>query len=362
MSEQQELAKREMLLNFMMDGIEIVSEVESGAIKEEVDELLGEEIETGKTIEQIAQELNIALPPDGVIQVVYPQKFISDTSELRRKLPLVPVDGEETTIGKMGVKVILKAVDDDKIILSDNLTHLDLLVYMGICTWIDRGIGQTKHDIAPEQRFFTPMIIYNCINPNNTKKLTESSPEIMEIKRSIDKLRHIKVIFDYSGFFKGKDGIERAAAFNKEDWFVNAAKATITVNGETLSGYQLNVVPPMYWASKQEVKQLATYDRKLLSTPTIRDTSGTATIALLKHDILAHIQTLKHKNGKRMNRKIKYTTLFERNGITIKDKHERKRRREQIKKYLDFLVQEGELTGYSEYKEGREFAGIEFYF
>lgn len=300
------------------------------------------------------------LPTDGVIQVEYPQKFISDTSELRRKLPLIPVDGEETTIGKMGVKVILKAIDDDKIILSDNLTHLDLLVYMGICTWIDRGIGKTKHDIAPEQRFFTPTIIYRCINPTDRKDLTENSPEVQEIKQSIDKLRHIKVTFDYSGFFKGKDGTNRAAAFNYEDWFVNAAKATITINGEILSGYQLNVVPPMYWASKQEVKQLTTYDRILLTAPTMRDSSNGSIVALLKHDILTHIQTLKHNNGRKLSKKIKYATIFERNGIVIKDKHERKRRRDQIKKYLDFLIQKGEIKGYKEYKDGREIAGIEF--
>ena len=352
-------AKKEALLNLLMDKIEIVEESEPDAIKNEIATLLEQDLDQGKTIDAIANDLDIQLPPDGVIQVEYPQKFISDTSDLRRKLPKIPIDGKETTVKSMGVKVVLKAIDDDKIVLSENLTHLDLLVYMGICTWIDRGIGADKHDIAPEQRFFTPSIIYKCINPNDRKDLTENSPEIIEIKRSIDKLRHIKVTFDYSGFFKGKNGAQIAAALNYEDWFVNAAKAEVSVNGETVSGYQLNVVPPMYWASKQNVKQLTSYDRKLLNAPMIKDLSSSNELSLLKHDILTHIQALKNNTSK-LSKKLSYEKLFERNGIVITDRSKKKRRRDQIKKYLDFLVQEGELKGYSEYKKGRTLEGIEF--
>lgn len=351
--------KKDALLNLLMDKIEIVEENEPSAIKNEIATLLEQDLDQGKTIDDIANDLDIQLPPDGVIQVEYPAKFISDTSELRRRLPHVPINGKITPVKKMGVTVVLKAIDDDKIVLSENLTHLDLLVYMGICTWIDSGIGVDEYDISDDRRFFTPSIIYKCINPTDRKDLTENSPEIMEIKRSIDKLRHIKVTFDYSGFFKGKNGAQIAAALNYEDWFVNAAKAEINVNGETVSGYKLNVVPPMYRASKQNVKQLTSYDRKLLNTPMIKDHSSTADLSLLKHDILTHIQALKNGTSK-LNHKIEYDTLFDRNGIIIKDKHQKKRRRDQIKKYLDFLVQEGEIKSYSEYKKGRTIIGIEF--
>lgn len=313
------------------------------------------------------QHIADLLPPvDAVIQVQYPAKFISDISELRRKLPRIPVDGEEATIGKMGVNVILKVIDDNSVILSDNISEFDLLVYSSICTWIDSGIGATAHEIAREKRFFTPGIIYKNFNPASVDdgRFTETSEEVEEVRKSIDKLRHIQIKLNYKGFINNAKNVKKAEKeerievhATKEDWFLNAAKKTVKVNGQVLYGYELNTVPPMYWQSKQVVKQLATYDRRLLVTPKIKDTSRSAVLAVLKHELLGHIQTLK-KNPK-LSRKLKYDTLFERCGIEVKDKHERKRRRDQIKKFLESLQLQGEISGFTEYKSGQTLAGIE---
>lgn len=292
------------------------------------------------------------------IEITYPPKFISDTSDLKRKLPKIPFDGIERSVKKMGVRVKLTPVEN--VSLSEPLTQMDLLVYMGICSWIDKGIGNDDHDIAPEKRYFSSTMIYRCINPTERKDLTPDSPEVKEVEKSIDKMCSINMTVNYDNFFTGKDKQTLVKKCNFSDRFISAAKIEATVNGHPMIIYKLRAVPPMYWASKQGVNQLASYERTLLEAPALKDTSGSATIALLKHDILTHIQTLKHNNGQKLNRKIKYSTIFERNGITIKDKHERKRRRDQIKKYLDVLIQKGEIKGYAEYKEGREFIGIEF--
>lgn len=313
------------------------------------------------------------LPPDGTIAVQYPAKFISDTSDLRRKLPLVPMadslSEEPNTIKKMeGVQVRLVPVNDDKVVLSENLTADDLLVYCGICTWIDSAIGETRHDIKQSQRFFTPSMIYNCINPagdNSDRHLNEDSPEVQAVKKSIDKLRHIKVYLNYSGFIQAN---KREKKENKEklvqayatydDWFINAAKVTVSVNGKTMSGYEINAVPPMYWASKKVTKQLATYERKLLKAPGLRDSSRSGDLNRLKHTILEHIATL--KSVAKMNKSIKYETLFEKAGIEVKDKAARARRRKQVKTFLDYQVQEKNIAGYVEYMNGSKCEGITF--
>lgn len=294
------------------------------------------------------------IPPDATIKVEYPAKFISDTSELRRKLPLMPIDGKPTTIKSMGVKVVLTPIDNNKIRLSRNLTPFDLLVYMGICTWIDSGIGIDEYDISDDRRFFTPSMIYKCINPTDRKDLTADSPEIKAVEESIEYMLDTNIDIDYS-----YSGYSKKIKANRRGRFINADNVTITANGETVKGYKLNVVPLMYWDSKQEIKQLTSYDRKLLNTPMIKDKSSVADLSLLKHDILTHIQALKNKTNK-LSKKISYDKLFERNGIVIQDRQQKKRRRDQIKKYLDFLVQEGELKGYSEYKKGCSIEGIEF--
>lgn len=313
------------------------------------------------------------LPPDGTISVQYPAKFISDTSELRRKLPLVPMaeslSEEPNRIKKMeGVQVRLVPIDDNKVILSENITADDLLVYCGICTWIDNAIGENRHDIKQSQRFFTPAMIYNCINPAGEKSdrhLDENSPEIEAVRKSIDKLRHIKIYLNYSGFIQAKKGSDKESkeklvkAFGTyDDWFINAAKVTISVNGKTLSGYEINAVPPMYWASKKVTKQLATYERKLLKAPGLRDSSRSGDLNRLKHTILEHITTL--KSVPKMTKSIKYETLFDKAHIEIKDKAARTRRRKQVKKFLDYQIQEGNITGYTEYMNGTKAEGITF--
>lgn len=294
------------------------------------------------------------IPPDATIKVEYPVKFISDTSDLRRNLPRMPLDGEPTTLKSMGIKVVLTPTDNNKISLSRNLTPFDLLVYMGICTWIDSGIGIDEYDISDDRRFFTPSMIYKCINPNNRNDLTADSPEIKAVEESIEYMLDTNIDIDYS-----YSGYSKKIKANRRGRFINADNVTITANGEIVKGYKLNVVPLMYWDSKQNVKQLTSYDRKLLNAPMIKDLSSSNELSLLKHDILTHIQALKNRTSK-LSKKISYDRLFERNGIVITDRSKKKRRRDQIKKYLDFLVQEGELKGYSEYKKGRTLEGIEF--
>lgn len=327
--------------------------------------------EENVSVDEIAKRLDFEITdtPDTikehVVKVEYPAKFISDSSELRRKLPHIAIDGEETDVSKMGVSVVLKAVDDDKVVLSENLTHYDLLVYSSICSFIESGIGNSENEISENKRYFTPKIVYQCMNPNSRKDLTDESPEIVEIKKSIDKMRHIKTKINYTGFIKNrkgkKDNIddEILATATVEDWFLNAAKVTVNINGEQAEGYKLNTVPAMFWKSKQTVKQLVTYDRNLLQLEGTRDHSKTNENALLKHEILTHLQALKSGKSK-LSKKIKYDTLFERCGIEPTNRLQHQRKRDFIKKYLDYLKEQGEIKDYKEYKEGTRLVGIEF--
>lgn len=353
------------ILNVIMSKIEIVEESEPGAIRNEIRDIIEKDLEQGKTINDIVNETcdsqtklklikDGVISPDATIKVEYPVKFISDTSDLRRNLPRMPLDGEPTTLKSMGIKVVLTPIDNNKISLSRNLTPFDLLVYMGVCSYIDSGIGDTEHEINNDRRFFTPMMIYKCINPTDRKDLTADSPEIQAVKESIEYMRGTRIYINYGNYTRNKE-----LSTVRDGTFINADQVTITANGETMAAYILNTVPLMYWENKKRYRQLTSYDRKLLNAPMIKDLGSSNELSLLKHDILTHIQALKNGTSK-LSKKISYDRLFERSGIVINDRAKKKRRRDQIKKYLDFLVQEGELKGYSEYKKGRTLEGIEF--
>lgn len=307
------------------------------------------------------------LPPEdaeAIVQISYPQNFIADSSELKRKISLVPIDGAIWDISKMGVSIKMTAFNDGETINSEPLNEFDKLVYQSICSYIDRGIGATDLEIETDLRFFTPAMIYENMNPGTGN--SSGKPEAIErVRRSIDKLRHIKVTLVYDDFikkvYKGKKAADQRDNLLKEsrieeEWLINAKRTPFRLNGEWVDGYRLNTVPPIYWKQKTLVKQLATYERKLLSPPGMRDKSGE--LLAMKHFILEHIQSM--KNSPTLSRKLKYDTIFERASITIDTRLQAQRKRDQIKKYLDFLVTEGKIQGYKEYNEGRKLAGIEF--
>ena len=308
------------------------------------------------------------LPPEDtetIVQITYPQNFIADASELKRKLSLVPIDGALWDISKMGVSVKLTAFHDGETVDSEPITEFDKLVYQSICSYIDRGIGSTDLEIANELRFFTPAMIYEVMNPG-TGNSTAKPENIERVRKSIDKLRHIKLTLVYDDFirkiYSGKKADKEREALLKEskveeEWLLNAKKTPFRLHGEWVDGYRLNTVPPIYWKQKTIVRQLATYERRLLSSPGMRDKGGE--LVAIKHFILEHIQSM--KNAKNLSRKLKYETIFERAGVTIENKLQAQRKRDQIKKYLDFLISEQKIKGYTEYKDGKSLAGIEFH-
>lgn len=308
-------------------------------------------------------------PPDdagAVVQITYPQNFIADASELKRKFPLVQIDGGIWDIEKMGVSIKMTAFNDGETIESDPLNEFDALVYQSICSYIDRGIGNTDLDIESELRFFTPAMIYENMNPG-TVDSNAKQDLIEKVRISIDKMRHIKVTLNYNGFiekvYKGRKQAAQREGFLKEsliedEWLINAKRTPFKLNGQWVDGYRMNTVPPIYWKQKTMVKQLATYERKLLNPPGMRDNTGE--LLLIKHFILEYIQNM--KSMPKLTKKLKYDTIFSKAGIVPEalTKRQRQTKREQIRKYLDFLISEQKIKGYSEYKIGQKIAGIQF--
>lgn len=335
--------------------------LDEGELRSFVTAALNEEYEKDK------ERIKDLLPPDdseAIVQISYPKNFIADASELKRKISLVPVDGGVWDISKMGIAVKMTAFNDNETIYTEPLNEFDKLVYQSICSYIDRGIGSSDLEIRTDLRFFTPAMIYENMYPDTGN--SSGKPEAVEkVRCSINKMRHIKITLVYDNFirrtYKGKKlSAERENLLKEsrveEEWLINAKRTPFRLNGEWVDGYRLNTVPPIYWKQKTIVRQLATYERKLLSPPGMRDKSGD--LLTVKHFLLEHIQSMKATST--LSRKLRYETIFERAGIVDPPRKRKQNLQNQIKKYLDFLVTEGKIKGYSEYKDGRKLAGIEF--
>lgn len=299
-----------------------------------------------------------------MVQISYPSKFISDVSEIRRSLHKVPIDDVFHPFAKMPVSISFAAYEDINSTTPQSgepLTEFDKVVYMSICTYIDRGIGSNKFDIRNDLRYFTPTMIYEIMNPDTGN--SSGKPEAVEqVRKSIDKMRHLKINLDYTEYIASKKWskdkkaeAEAEATMVEDEWLLNAARTPILLNGAFVNGYVLNTVPILYWKQKKIVKQFATYERLLLSTSTVRDYSGD--LLSIKHFILGHIQSLKASSH--LSKKITYDTLFERSGATVTTSKQRENRRNQIKKFLDYQIKQGNIKGYSEYKDGRKVVGLE---
>lgn len=340
--------------------------LEEGGVKLNEGDLLRVTIEAWQEKYLGGDRKNISDLLPEMVQISYPAKFISDVSEIRRSLHKVPIDDIFHPFAKMPVSISFAAYEDINSTTPQSgepLTEFDKLVYMSICTYIDRGIGSTMSDIQSDLRYFTPAMIYEVMNPDIIN--SDGKPEAVErVRSSIDKMRHIKVNLDYTEYIAskkwGKDStskeeVMQEATMLEDDWLLNAKKVPILINGAFVNGYYLHSVPVLYWKQKKIVRQFATYERLLLASPEMRDRGGE--LVSIKHFLLGHIQSLKASPN--LSKKITYDTIFERSGIVTENRKQTQRKRDQVKKFLDYQIKQQNIKGYSEYKDGRKIIGIE---
>lgn len=325
------------------------------------------------------QQEALDLLPNTINNLIYPEKMVADTMEVVRKLPNIPIQttAPDLTLGTrfyadksdIGIDMFIdeNTLKNERYTVTSDITPFDILVYNTICSLIISGIGDNVNDIEESKRFFTPKMVYNCFNPSSAKTthINEESQQVEEVRKSIDKMLSVRIKLDYTSFINQNKKIDKNEKEQRrndyaavEDNFISASKTTVTVNGQTSYGYRLNAVPILFWQNLKLARQIATYDRKLLDTPKLRDKSPNNDLSVMKAQILEHIQTLKH--NPKMSKKLSYETFFQRCGIDISDRTVKKRKRDQLAKYLTFLKDAGEIKGFSEYKHGNKFIGITF--
>lgn len=252
--------------------------------------------------------------------------------------------------GKGKIKVIASLSYDDKNvqITGKPLTPLDKTVHNAICSLYEAG-----------NTVFTPDMVYRAMNG------------FIESERIVEKRRTLDPIIDSieTGRFRilrvnAEEQIKQyypaVKQFTYENYFLPLEKMTVeSNNGEAKEAYRFLAAPPLYDYSKN-IKQVISVPIKLLDSR--KTVKNSPTIAVIREYLIKRISSMKsEKTAGANSNNIKYSTIFENTGIDENklSKTQRMRKRDQIKKILDYFVTENFIAGYAEYKKGRTYEGIQ---
>ena len=136
---------------------------------------------------------------------------------------------------------------------------------------------------------------------------------------------------------------------------LNADKHQIeTANGRCVDGYTVNK-PPVLYQHSAIFGQLITYPARLLDTANAGQ--NTPENIVIKKYLLRRIYMAKGKS--KTSPRIKYSSVYEKAGILDPDKKQRKRINDYVIACLQLWQKDGQIKGYTEYKEGRTRAGVD---
>lgn len=252
--------------------------------------------------------------------------------------------------GKGKIKVIASLSYNDKNIqiTGKPLTPLDKTVHNAICSLYEAG-----------NSVFTPDMVYRTMNGLiENERIVEERGTLYPIIDSIETGRFR--IFRVNAEEQIKQYYPAVKQFTYENYFLPLEKTTIILkNGETKEAYRFLSAPPLYEYSKN-IKQVISVPIKLLDSR--KTLKNSPTIAVMREYLIKRISSMRsEKTAGANSHNIKYSTIFENTGIDENklSKTQRMRKREQIRKILDYFVTEDFIAGYAEYKKGRTCEGIQ---
>ena len=127
-------------------------------------------------------------------------------------------------------------------------------------------------------------------------------------------------------------------------------------NGKKIIAYQLMGEPILYTHARV-TNQILTYPAKLLQAPS--GTKNTEKTMAIRQTLMEEIDRAAKGNRKRF---IKYDTIYELSGEVPNSRTERNRQNNYVRSFLDRLKENGDITAWTERKDGRKITGFEVSF
>lgn len=234
--------------------------------------------------------------------------------------------------------------DDEDVRLSRPLTPLDREVHNAVATlW------------AAGNRAITPLQVYRCMTGKTEKNRRPTPETLTSIVESIDKQRRTFVRLYFGNELRGKSATFENEKFTAEEcrferYMLNADKVTIVAtNGRELDGYIINR-PPILYQHDSMTKQVVSYPQRLLEA-TSSVTSMTDRNVLIRSYLIKRVEMMRPGRSMKSHH-IQYDTILNEIGETDMNRKDRNRVIQTVRKLLDAFVDEGFITGWSEYRDG----------
>lgn len=237
-------------------------------------------------------------------------------------------------------RISLSYEDENGVELSKKMTRFDREVHDAVASLWAAG----NRVIAPNQVF--------RIMAGSKSKVTPKQRQ--RVEESIDKQRRTFVTLDFSKELRGKTAefegeTITASEANIEQYMLNADKQTVIgERGERVIGYAINKPPILYYHDKI-TGQIVSYKQSLLEKLS-KEMGNTDSSVLIRNYLIQQVKVMGRKGSNRSSQ-ILYETIYKEIDSEPKDRTERKRLNDKVKKCLDVLKGEGQIAGWSEYRD-----------
>ena len=227
----------------------------------------------------------------------------------------------------------------------ERLTQLDRQVHNAI----------TSHYVAGN-RYVSLIQICELVYGHN--KPTEEQKR--DVEECIERQMWTRISIDMSEELQ-RHNLKHPELLNSEGGMVGQMLAIRKLwvrspNGRKIIAYQIMGEPILY-THAQVTGQIITYSTKLLQAP--KGAKNTEKTMAIRQTLIEEVK--RAKAGKR-SKFVRYDTLYEESGQVPNGGTERNRQNKFVRRFLDQLIEAGEIRAWKECKEGRKIAGFELTF
>lgn len=288
------------------------------------------------------------------IQSIRPKNYIMQIDAITNHLPVLK-DQKDIKVGSRGNQPIKTAVTLDlpehmKIEGGAILSTYDKSILNGVTSLLESG-----------NAVFSIPMLYHAMTGKQNPTVDESLSE--EICGKLEKMRRMMISIDLTEesrarYITDENGdpldIENLTI---EGYLLPLNKITGVINGKKTELFQLIQTPPLYSYSKLR-RQLASVPIQLLNAPL----NNNSTTIPLKTYLLQRIELMKNKKNNIHSHTILFDSIYEELGDQDAGKTRKMRIRTYTTTILDYLQQNGYISGYEIFKKGHAIAGVHIQF
>lgn len=247
----------------------------------------------------------------------------------------------DITHGQKGTHLVyISLFNPDNIKGIDNISDFDKSVHDAVVSIIESGYD-----------FFTARQVANHLFKGGKGHTSEKNIQL--VKDSIEKMWKLHIGIDYSSHLE-YNGLPSPENATREGAILPLVKDTLTINGQTVEGYKVIHIPPLYEYSKI-VNQIMSVPSSLLSNIPLNMNKPRV---LIREYLIQETGRMRSAKNKKWNDTITIEKLISVGGYKSPSRTERKRIIDTVITILESFKNDNWIKGYTENKIGKSLHSI----